>query len=259
MSKIIESLKAGVREQSGRSAQELTQEQLAEIYFSGADKTRRSDQPLVIKVIEKERVSPVMPWFIASIALLVTAFALFSTKRIFIDVRVMDDANLATSDWSGPSKSAKDAAPRSEGQPLSIENVVFEGAAKVRSGQSGRELSLVNSSVAPFAKASLFLNAPLDLSRSKIVFYAKGERGGENLAVAIKDADNRLGFDKGKYFPFPAKLSTEWQRAEITLTETPAGFDPQRVMSLRFEFGTKDADNRSGDIIKVRDIEAVTI
>ena len=37
------------------TSHELTQEQLADIYFSSSEKAKRADQPLVIKVIEKPR------------------------------------------------------------------------------------------------------------------------------------------------------------------------------------------------------------
>lgn len=269
MSKIIDSLKESVKElsrsqtetapQQVRTSQELTQEQLGEIYFSNTDKSRRQDQPLVIKVIEKERVVSIVPWLVSSVALLMMAFALFSTKRIFVDVRVMDDKNLAASDWqAAPAKPAVSPV-REEGTPLMVENFVFEGAAKIKSSKVGRELTLANSSVAPFAKASLFLEEPVDFSKFKIVFYARGERGGENLAVALKDVDNHLAFDKGKWFPFPSKLSTSWQRAEIKLSGVPEGFDKQRVTSLRFEFGSKDADNRPEDSLLVRDIQVVSL
>ena len=97
------------------------------------------------------------------------------------------------------------------------------------------------------------------MTGSKIVFYAKGNHGGENLAVAVKDRGNIKAFTKDKAFPFPNALTTEWQRAEIPLEGTVQAFDPKNVVNLRFEFGSKDTANKAGDTIFVKDLQVLPI
>ncbi len=265
MSKLIESLKAGAKEfskkqepengglQDKKTNYQMTQEQLADIYFSGSEKAKKSEYPMVIKVVEKQRAASLLPWFIASIAFLITALSLFSTKRIFVDIKVIDDRYLAS--MQNP---ADEAPGETSGEKIPLQNFTFEGASKLKSSRSSKSLTLVNSSVAPFARASLRLETPLDLSNSKIVFYAKGSEGGENLSFAVKDRGNILAFAKGTVNPFPQGLTTEWQRAEIPLLEVEKGFDPRNVSSLRFEFGAKDTKNKPGDTVFVRDLQVVS-
>ncbi len=273
MSKIIETLKAGAMEFRKKNAQvvsdsqkkktdhELTQEQLADIYFAGSEKIKKSDYPTVIKVIEKSRSSLLVPWLITLVALLITSFSLYSGKRIFIDVKIVNDRataltapeNISETNQEGPSPGLR------LGDKLSVKNIDFEGAAKLRSSKDDSSLTLVNSSVAPFARAILQFDSPVNLSGSKIVFYAKGLRGGENIAFALKDKNNVSAFNKNKLYPFSKALTTDWQRAEITLFNAAREFDVKNVMSLRFEFGSKDTDNKPGDTIMVRDIQVVPL
>src|SRR3989338_11199397 len=110
MSKLIESLKASAKEfsqkqsreqndpvEKGKTSYELTQEQLADVYFSGSEKIKKSDTPLVIKVIEKPRSSSAVPWLIPSLSFFLLALSLFTTKRVFVDIRIVDDKNQSMS------------------------------------------------------------------------------------------------------------------------------------------------------------------
>ena len=223
---------------------------------------------MVIKVVEKPAAASVVPWIITSIAFLVTAFALFSSKRIFIDVRVVDEKNpyliaynqgAAEELVSGAVQPPKETAQEKEsGDLISMSQPVFEGAAKLKSAsEKSGQMTLVNSSVAPFARASIRLSEPMNMSRAKIIFFARGTRGGENLAFALKDKDNVLAFDKGKFFPFPSRLTTDWQKAEIPLSAAVKEFNQKNVISLRFEFGS-NIDNKPGDAIFVKDLQVIS-
>ncbi len=276
MSEVIESLRAGAREFSKKQSMEtdpnprkktdyeLTQEQLADIYFSGSEKIKKSELPLVIKVIEKPRTSSAVPWIITSIAFLITAFSLFSTKRIFVDIKVLDErgpyfAALQDATDSGYPANSTARNPQTETpDQYSFQNFVFEGAAILNSSKDKTALTLVNSSVAPFARAQLHFSPPLNLTVSKIVFYAKGTRGGENLAVALKDRRNILAFDKGKIYPFPGRLTTDWQKAEISVSDVVQEFDVKNVASLRLEFGSKDTKNKPGSTVLIKDFQIVS-
>lgn len=274
MSKLIEALKSSARTSSEGGATEtktvhqMTQEQLADIYFSGqSERLKKSEYPLIVKVVEKPAMANLIPWIITSIAFLVTAFSLFSTKRVFVDIKIIDEKNpyfqaFSTQesengiDREGPIDTSWGEGRKEDGQKISTQSIVFEGASKLKSSGDRKGLMLVNSSIAPFAHASLRLSAPLDLSTSKVVFYAKGGRGGENLAFALKDRQNLSAFSKGKIYPFPTALTTGWQRAEITVLDAVKEFDEKNVTSMRFEFGS-NIQNKPGDTIFIKDFQII--
>ena len=289
MSKILEALKTSSMElkdkesnsetspQTQKTSHELTQEQLADIYFSGSEKIKKSEYPTVIKVTEKPRPVSYVPWIITSAVIFIALFILISGKRVFVDVKVMDErvaAMRAVQDdfetsqdaVSEPSITAPETASNSKqktvihlGDKLPIQNFSFEGAAKLKSSKDRAALTLVNTSVAPFARAILRFDSPMNFVGSKVVFYAKGVRGGENIAFALKDKDNISAFNKNKVYPFANNLTTDWQRAEIPMFSLAKDFDAKAVASLRFEFGSKDTDNKPGDTIFIKDLQVVPL
>lgn len=283
MSKILEALKrtpsapadnrtpatSQAREvQVEATGREWTQERLADIYFSATGKPKTSEPPVIIKVVERPRLAAWMPWLITSVAFLITAMTLFSTKRLLFEVRVIDDKTLlrsideehvspavpaAANDFPGGEKKVE------TNEMLPLEDFTFEGAAILSSSRDPRRLTLVNSSVAPFARAVLRPDKPLDLSRAKLVFDVRGGKGGEHLAIAMKDRGNIQAFKKGAMQTFPEGLTTEWRQAEILLVDLNEEFDPKSVASVRFEFGGKDTANRSGDTVYVRNLRRVPL
>lgn len=273
MSKIIDALKtrevvpppiAGASKEIRveKTSREITQEQLAEIYFSATGRPKPAEPPVIIKVIEKPRIASVVPWIITSLAFLITALSLFSTKRIFVDIKVVDDktpyvvtsGNVNGSEDIGMPREAEIPDEKEAGL-ASLQEFVFEGAAYLKSSRERNLLTLVNSSVAPFARAAINFERPMDLRGGKIVFYAKGSKGGENLAIALKDDENNQAFHKGKVYPYPRGLTTAWQRTEIFLKDVSREFDLRKVASFRFEFGSKDTSNRPGDTILIKDLQ----
>ncbi len=267
MSKIIEALKSQETKPKevriDKSAHELTQEQLADIYFATTNRPRSSEPPVIIRLIERPRLATYIPWILACLAFAATLFSLFSTKRVLVDIKVLDE-NSAFLHALDRRSLDEARAPDLNNQPtvansFSVADFVFEGAAYLNSSRDKNGmLTLINSSVAPFARASLRLDPPLDLSHAKIIFYAKGGRGGETVAFALKDEGNIQGFYKGKLLPFPDRLTTGWQKAEIVIAhETAKDFDSRHVTSLRFEFGSKDTGNKPGDLILIKDLQWV--
>lgn len=283
---MIEALKASVKEYSKqqsnpilkkqfsapqeKSQQEMTQDQLADIYFSNGQKNKKSEYPMVIKVVEKPHVGSVLPWIMATLAFLMAAFSLFSSKRIFVDIRVIDDKFMQSSAANTKDEDVEPAEPADAsneltagdglyGDSLMFRRFEFEGAGRLKSSKDPVMLTMTNSSVAPFARAVLRFKKPVNLAGTKIVFYAKGQKGGENLAFALKDRDNVLAFDRGKIFPFNKSLTTDWQKTEIKLTETAAGFDENFVQSMRFEFGTKDTQNKANDTVYIKDLKILPL
>lgn len=273
MSKIIDALRARTPEptknENGsarevrveKSNYELTQEQLADIYFSATGKQRPAElpPPIIVRVVEKAGFAAYMPWIITSIAFLITALSLFSTKRILVDIKVIDDKqSYAVSEPAlPPMRAASEEAPVSSVNKISLQECVFEGAAYLKSTRDKDGLTLVNSSVSPFARATMHFDPPINLEGATIVFYAKGAQGGENIAIAMKDKENVQGFDKGRLFPFPHRLTTEWQRVEVPLSETSREFDARNLTSLRLEFGSKDIGNKPGDTVYIKDLQWV--
>ena len=287
MSKIIETLKASVMEykkkdpmpaedaQKTKSSYQITQEQLADIYFSGSEKIKKSDYPTVIKVSDKNRLSSsAVPWGVALAAVLITGLTLFSTKRIFVDVKIMTERAASLSSPQNILGGAEENSVNSQqtstsgtknkkklllGDVIPTRDFFFEGASKLKSSKDRTLLTLVNSSVAPFARAVLRFDSPMNFEGYKIIFYAKGSRGGENIAFAMKDKDSVPAFKKNKIYPFPGALTTDWQRAEIPLFNVTNEFDPKNVVSLRFEFGSKDTDNKPGDTIYLKDLQVAPL
>jgi hypothetical protein len=271
MSKIIEALKvrSSPKEMTvERTSHDLTQEQLADIYFSATGKPKTNDVPVIIRVVEKSRFASLIPWLITFAAFLITALTLFSTKRIFVDIKLIDEkspylrALQRDSEEYSRETGAKNAAPMpgaAAANKFSVPDFNFEGAAYLNSSKDRNGgLTLINSSVAPFARATLSLDPPLDLSHANIVFYAKGAQGGENVAFALKDKENIQGFYKGKIYPFPDRLTSSWQKAEIQVDlDTAKDFDPKSVTSVRFEFGSKDTGNKPGDTVFIKDLQWV--
>lgn len=259
MSKLIESIKQATKEASAKTTHEMTQEQLADIYFSGGDKGKKTDYPLVIKVVEKPaKASTVAPWLITSIAFLITAFSLFSTKRIFVDIKVIDEKSpylASAAPYEMPVAPAKPAQPEISGNKIPLTSIDFEGAAKLNSSKNSEGLTLVNSSVANFARATINLKEPLNLEGKKIVFYAKGKYGSEKIALALKDQNNIPAFQKGRIFPVPGGLGPDWQKVEILPSSFENEFEPSKTTHIRFEFGSKDTGNKAGDTILIKDLQ----
>jgi hypothetical protein len=286
MSKIIETLKASSMEHKKKgpdasidprkkmTSHEMTQEQLADIYFAGSEKLVKSEYPTVIRVTEKPSSVSWLPWGVALATVLIAVFLLISGHRVFVDIRVMNERAASlnvlpeSSDTSQEvtTESPKVLAPTDKqenvlhlGDNVPLQDFSFEGAAKLKSSKESTSLTLVNSSVAPFARAILRFDTPMNLAGSKVVFYAKGNRGGENIAFALKDKENISAFNKNKIYPFPGSLTTDWQRAEIPMSNTSKEFDVRSVTSLRFEFGSKDTENKPGDTIVVKDLQVVPL
>lgn len=268
MSHLIESLKSAVQRQTQepapkKSDYDLTQEELANIYFASGQKPRNPELPMVIKVIERQGAASVIPWVIASLAFLITALSLFTTKRVFVDIKVIDEKHpfFTGAPFLQP-VAMPDASKQTEreyygeAEKVFLDDVTFDGASKLNSTFDRSSMTLVNSSVSPFARATVRFDTPKNLKGGKIVFYAKGSRGGENLGVAIKDKGNVLAFEKGKVYPFPKKLTNDWQKAEVPLRVTLQAFDPSQAASVRFEVGA-NIDNRPGDTVFIKDVQII--
>jgi hypothetical protein len=199
---------------------------------------------------------------ITSVAFLITAVALFSTKRFVVDVRVIDDKTFFLSSDDLPAQSSVGAANEREpdlSRAIPLESFAFEGAALLQSSKDARRLTLVNSSVSSFARAVLRPEKGMDLSNAKLIFDVRGGKGGERLGVAIKDGGNVQAFKRGTLQLFPDGLTTEWTPAQILLVDLNDNFNPKDVSSLRFEFGAKDTANHSGDTIYVRGLRWVPL
>ena len=281
MSKIIEALKERSRTGPGentpavsvkeiqveKSGHELTQQQLADIYFSVTGKAKTSEPPVIIRVTERPRAASWIPWAIASVAFVIMAASLFTHKRIVVEIKVLDEKNAflrsmesqkneeTPGTWPGSGPSSENVSTHK----IPVKDFLFEGAAYLNSSKDKNGgLTLINSSVAPFARATFHPDPPLNLSGGRIIFYAKGGRGGENVAFAIKDKQNTQGFYKGKIYPFPDRLTTGWQKAEIQIDpDTAKEFDARSVTNMRFEFGSKDTGNKPNDTVFIKDLQWV--
>ena len=122
-------------------------------------------------IIERPRLATYIPWILACLAFAATLFSLFSTKRVLVDIKVLDENSAflhaldrrSLDEASALTPDNKTAAANG----FSVADFVFEGAAYLNSSKDKNGmLTLINSSVAPFARASLRLEPPLDLSHA---------------------------------------------------------------------------------------------
>lgn len=260
-----------------KSPYQLTQEQIADVYFPGAGTNpRKSDMPMVIRVVEPRPASYQLPWLITTIALFFCAFALFSTKKVMIDVKIIDEATLQShpealsqTEGSRITPNASEIIPLSpktsltesktfKTSPLKIlpSQAVFTGSGAVESHAEGDVITLVNSDSHSFAQCAFELDRPIDLSTTKLVFMIKGKRGGENLELVLRDTRNISSLMIGSIKPLSQPLGTDWQKVEMTFNNLEqTSFDLRHVAYFRFEFGSKRAGNRVGDTLFIKDLQ----
>jgi len=275
MSKIIEALQERIQptkkskqpksSESGK-AYEMTQQELADVYFAGSGKKpEKLPAPTIVRVIDKKNRTFFFPWLITTLALLLLTFALFSSKRIWIDVQIIDESVWDTARAPSPRQPPipHQAVPLTATSPEDVQllsplNFRFAGAAVLNSSRERHMLTLMNSSLSGIAYAAMDFKPSVNALQRKLVFEARGKNGGEQLELIFKDADNNSSLNQKRIQPFPTGLSTHWQMAEITIQEGPA-FHANRITQMRFEFGSQRTENESSSALFLKNIQWLPI
>lgn len=79
----------------------------------------------------------------------------------------------------------------------------------------------------------------LDISKFKyLVFWVKGEKGGEKFKVLFRDSHAPSYMPQAKINPFPKGCSTKWQQVVILLSEIKNSVDLKSMDHVGLEFGS---------------------
>jgi hypothetical protein len=228
---------------------EATQKELAEVYFSDTSKARPMPSPTVVRVVEKRR-SFMMPWVFTTLALLIMVVALFSTKRIAIDINFLDDG--MTSPVRGD-RIGDQPVPGTIEVPLT--GFQFSKAAFGASNISDDLLKLGNGYSA--GSASVYVatdfQPPFRATDYILSFEARGKDGNESLEVIFKDESFQSSLNAKPIYPFPVGLSRQWQRAEVKIVSTDR-FNAKKITQLRFAMGSGRVHNAPQSEILIRNL-----
>lgn len=276
MSKIIDSLQkrfgtvseseaphpSPAASQPGRTARQQVHEQLADVYFQNPKQLAEDPRgafhaPTVVRVVDRSR-SYFMPWLITLLALALSIFTLFSTKRVAIDVKIIDDAAQIGADSTGipPSHAAAHLASASlpEVVAMNPSDFIFSGAALLQSSKDKQQLVLTNSSVSGLAYAHAVFNPPLAALGKRLYLEARGLNGGEKFEIVLKDSNGNTSLNWKSLVPFEGGVSTEWRSAIIDFEPTHF-FNPDAIQQLRIEFGSQRTANPANATILIRNIQ----
>lgn len=92
---------------------------------------------------------------------------------------------------------------------------------------------------------------PLNVSSyNKLVFYVKGERGGEKFNVIFRDAHSTGYVPQARVTPLPDGCPEDWTRVEILLSKIAWKIDKEKLVSVGLEFGT-NVGNRQGTVFYI--------
>lgn len=246
------------------AARHQIHEQLADVYFQNPKQIAEDPQtafhaPTVVRVVDRSR-SYFLPWLITLLALALSTFALFSTKRVAIDIRITDAASAkpAAVPADASSAASSDAVDASRLIPevvsMNPSDFIFSGAALLRSSREKQQLVLTNSSVSGLAYAHAVFNPPLPALGKRLYLEARGMKGGEKFEIVFKDANGNTSLNWKSIVPFADGVSAEWQPVIVDF-EPSRFFNPNAIEQMRIEFGTQRTGNVADAAIMIRNIQ----
>jgi len=238
------------KKQPGASQYQMTQQELADVYFARSGKTAKPvPQPTLIRVEDKRR-SYMLPWIVTTLALVICSLALFSTKRVMISIQVYDsDAPIQNSPSSRSSNVA--AAGGSRQVRIEPDRFGFSAGAESSSLVGKDSVTLSNRANRDQAYAVVDFDPPFNAKGYALQFEAKGEIGGETLEVILSDIRRQSSLNAGAIRPFPTGLTTRWEKAEVRVP-SGAGFDTSRIRQMRLDIGSRRTGNPSNTSIMIR-------
>ena len=83
-----------------------------------------------------------------------------------------------------------------------------------------------------------------------LIFWAKGEKGGEKMELLVRDA-HALNYNPQVKYKLP-DLTTEWQKMVVPLEEISGRLDLTQLDNIGIAFG-QDVGNMKGDIAYIDD------
>jgi len=259
-------------------SRKFTQDQLADVYFQDYEKQKSLPPPTVIRVAQGSRSVPIL-WVLSLLALSLSVYALFGTKKLWIDVNIIDGGRevaalpqgvglgAAVAKAAEPDEAAKALREPAETQSFSgatsglpeavtLNPMEFEfaGAAVLNSSKNSQQVVLANSTLSGLAYATYKFGRPLQADRYRLVFEARGLGGGERLEFVFKDTSRKSSLNWKVLDPFPEGLGTAWQLAEIALDDSES-FNAKAVTEMRIEFGSQRTRNGSDAVVFLKSMQ----
>jgi len=233
MSEILDLLK---KESSRRVSS--VQEKLAEIYFP-PHKDKEFTEPKKASQQTQSKTKSQINWrqaaliLLGLIATLLLAVFLISTDKVNINITIIKEEKLPEIIYVSPN------------------TIEFAGSAKSESEITDQYLRLVNSRGSGWANMKINFDEPLNLTKHKLFFMAKGQRGGEKFLIALKDSTNKT---YQSINIMPQGLSNVWQKVTINLKETASAIDLNKVSEITLEIGSLTANNSVAATIYIKDL-----
>lgn len=239
-----------LRSRDGKAASfQTTQKELADVYFAGGGKAKRLPNPTLIRVMEKKR-SFLWPWVFTTAVLILVSLTLLLNERIAIDINT---SGTKPSLGAGLDRASNVLGASMDVIELSSGDFLFSPGAAGQSSSNDEGLILVNPAQEGQVYAYLTFAFPFNAADYTFEFQARGETGNETLEVVFKDWNHQSSLNWKPLIPFPMGLSTEWQKAEISIDRSEA-FDAQRVAQMRLEIGAQRTGNPEGSVVFIKNL-----
>ncbi|GEM_PF-3573710 len=128
------------------------------------------------------------------------------------------------------------------------EKIYFDGDAVEKSAILGFSAKLANRATSGNASLTMIFKKPSDLTEKFLSLSGKTANGKKNVAIILKDADNRfLEFSGIDFLP-------DWDLKHIYFNNAKNNFNLKMVKELKIAFGLRDTGNTPGTVIYIRDI-----
>ena len=254
MSKTIDVLK---KTYDDNRAKKSFQDEIAKTYFTDTEKVKDAASRSAAPQTLKRAKTSVVPWSIASLALVLALIVVVSKSRFDVKIRVLTEVPAARAMAVAPGVSGDKGIFLVKASTLNADLVkaaVFDGDAKAYSRMTDADIILCNSKGSGWATYTVDMRDPISLRALDIRFTAKGARGDEVVALVIVDADNRsYRLDKDHAI----SLSEDWRQYTVGFKPLKNVIDLASIVSVRFEFGSLTAGNNPSATIFLKDICAV--
>ena len=102
--------------------------------------------------------------------------------------------------------------------------------------------------------AALNLGRATDLEAMAISFLAKGEAGGEKIAIILRDKDNLSNANQEDVILTPSLSKNSWQSFSIKFSRLNLPLDKSRISQIRFDISSKLTENRARSRAYIKDI-----
>jgi hypothetical protein len=101
---------------------------------------------------------------------------------------------------------------------------------------------------------ALNLGRATDLEGTAISFLAKGETGGEKIAIILRDKDNLSNANQEDVILTPSLPKNRWQSFSIKFSQLNLPLDKSRISQIRFDISSKLTENRPRAKTYIKDI-----